>query len=154
MHADTTQATPDFVETWKRYGDLPPGRQAELRRVADIEDLPLRPALYRLLPGTRPHEGWLRFVFLLPWCTHREGAPSFGAHLAEAGINEARLFQAVRADSPLDMIQLRRLAMQIEPTLDWQAFGRTLYYWGPRAKRQLVEDFYLAQLDSTKGARK
>ena len=52
------------------------------------------------------------------------------------------------------LIQLRRLVMHTEPVGDWSDFGRTLWYWNDRAKRQLVEDFYLPRFNPAKGEKK
>lgn len=144
---------PDFVALWERYNHMTRGQQAELRRAAEPDDLTLKPALYRLLPGIQPRNQYLRIAFLLPWLTHQSNATSFSAQCAKAKVNEARLFQVARSNDPLDMIQLRRLAMQIKPVVNWAAFGETIWRWrqtGQYAKRKLIEDYYLAQY-STKG---
>lgn len=141
---------PDFPGLYQRFKNMPRGQQAELRRVAAPDDLALVPALYRMFPGERVREAWLRVAFLLPWCSHREGAASFGAQLAKARVSEARVFQVARAHAPLDLIQLRRLAMQIEPEVDWHRFGWMLLKWDQNAKRDLVEDFFIAQTEQPK----
>ncbi|MCC8991009.1 MAG: type I-E CRISPR-associated protein Cse2/CasB [Streptococcus sp.] len=126
------------------------GQQAELRRATEPNDLTLKPALYRLLPGIQPGKQYLRIAFLIPWFAHQPNAANFGAQCAKADINEARLFQVVRSDEFLGMIQLRRLAVQIKPQVDWSQFGQGIWYWGSRSKRELIETYYLAQY-SAKG---
>lgn len=141
----------DFRDLYRRYTTaLDAGLQAALRRVATPEDLRDTPAIYRLFHEARPNDQRLRVVFLLPWCEQcKEGsenkAKSFGALLAEAEVNKNRLFQMVRADEPQDLIALRRLAIQIKPTLDWGKFGETLYYWNHKNKRGIVEDFFYSR---------
>lgn len=151
-----TTELPDFVALKKRYEDetFSTGARAELRRVADAYELALTPALYRLFPGQRPDDRHLRLAYLLPWCRHAVNAKPLGAQLAEAKVAEARVLQTARAHPPLDLAQLRRLAMHIEPIVDWSVFGRMLWFWNSRIKRQLVEDFYLTKFAPAKGEKK
>lgn len=153
MTSSTYPELPDFVALWERYNHMTRGQQAELRRAAEPDDLTLKPALYRLFPGIEPRNQYLRLAFLLPWFAHQPNAANFGVQCAKADINEARLFQVVRSNDPLDMIQLRRLAMQIKPVVNWVVFGETIWRWrqkGQYAKRKLIEDYYLAKYP-TKG---
>lgn len=151
-----TAELPDFVALRSRYDDekFPTGARAELRRVADPDEIALTPALYRLFPGQRPDERHLRLAFLLPCCKHAAKSKALGAQLAEAKVAEARVLQVARAHSPLDVVQLRRLLTHIEPSVDWSEFGRMIWYWNARAKRQLVEDFYIARFSPAKGDKK
>ena len=143
---------PDFVALKKHYNEkLSNGERAELRRVAEPEDVAFTPALYRLFPGQKPDDRHLRLTFLLPCCKHAPNAKSLGAQLAEAKVSEARVLQVARSHAPLDMVQLRRLLAHIEPTVNWSEFGRMVWYWNDRAKRQLVEDFYIARFNPAKG---
>jgi CRISPR system Cascade subunit CasB len=140
------QTPPDFVERFER---LTRGQQAELRRVAKPDDVTGVPAFYRLFPGecTDPREKHRRerIAFLLPWAPkHTPSAESLGRQLAKGKVSETRVYQVVRANSPNDFIQLRRLVQHIEPRLDWAKFGETLYYWGDNAKRRLLEGFFIA----------
>ena len=147
---------PDFVALKMRYDNesFSMGARAELRRVAEPDDVALTPALYRLFPGQKPDDRHLRLAFLLPCCKHTAKAKSLGAQLAEAKVAEARVLQVARAHAPLDMVQLRRLLTHIEPAVDWSEFGRMVWYWNDRAKRQLVEDFYIARFTPAKGDKK
>lgn len=147
---------PDFVALKMRYDNesFPTGARAELRRVAEPDDVAFTPALYRLFPGQRPDERHLRLAYLLPYCKHASRTKPLGAQLAEAQVAEARVLQVARSQAPLDLVQLRRLLMHIEPAVDWSEFGRTIWYWNDRAKRQLVEDFYIARFTPAKGERK
>lgn len=144
---------PDFRALHERFEKLDRGLQAALRRVAEPDDLRDTVALYRLFPDGRAHDGWLRVAFLLPWCAHADSGPSFGEQLAAANVNEARVLQVARATEPTDIVQLRRLAIQLKPQVDWSRFGWTLLKWDRNAKRQIVEDFYYAKTaKSKKGA--
>ncbi len=151
-----TAELPDFIALRARYDDksFPSGAKAELRRVAEPDDLALTTALYRLFPGARPDDRHLRLAYLLPWCKHASKTTSLGVQLAEAKVAEARVLQTARARAPLDLVQLRRLVMHIEPAVDWTAFGRTLWFWGERAKREIVEDFYITRFKPAKGENK
>jgi CRISPR system Cascade subunit CasB len=149
MNADI----PNFVALRARFESeaFSNGTRAELRRAVDPDEVALHPALYRLFPGQRPDERHRRLAFLLPCCRHDAKATSVGTQLAKAGISEARLLQVARSDSPLDLIQLRRLLVHAEPAVNWTKFGKMIWCWGKRAKRQLVEDYYLAQFSPVKG---
>lgn len=144
---------PDFVDRFRSFDKLDNGLKAALRRVATPDDLRDTAAIYRLFHEARPNDQWLRVVFLFPWCEHRDNAPSFGALLAEANVNVNRLFQMSRALEPLDLILLRRMAIQIKPALNWEKFGELLYYWNLDNKRQIIEDyFYYKSIKTKKGA--
>ncbi|MEW5824361.1 MAG: type I-E CRISPR-associated protein Cse2/CasB [Pseudomonadota bacterium] len=144
---------PDFVALRARFDSeaFSNGARAELRRLPDLESVSLCPALYRLFPGQKPDDRHLRLAFLLPCCKHDARAKSLGAQLAKEKVSEARVLQVARSQSPLDLIQLRRLLMHIEPAVNWAEFGRALWFWNPLSKRQLVEDYYLAQFSPAKG---
>lgn len=144
---------PDFIALRARYEgeSFPTGARAELRRVAEPELVALCPALYRLFPGQKPDDRHRRIAFLLPCCKHDAKAKSLGAQLAAGKVSEARVLQMARAQAPLDLIQLRRLLTHIQPAVNWQEFGKIIWCWGERAKRQLVEDYYLAKFTPAKG---
>jgi len=146
----------NFVGLKMRYDNetFPTGARAELRRVAEPNDVAFTPALYRLFPGQHPDDRHLRLAYLLPCCKHAAKAKSLGAQLAEAKVAEARVLQVARSHTPLDIIQLRRLLTYIEPTVDWAKFGQMIWDWDDCAKRQLVEDFYIARFTPAKGAKK
>lgn len=144
---------PDFAALKARFESqaFPTGARAELRRVADPEGMTLCSALYRLFSGQKPDDRHLRVAFLLPCCKHSAEAKSLGAQLAGANVAEARVLQVARAKSPLDLIQLRRLLAQVEPAVNWLEFGKTLWFWGEREKRKLVEEYYLTKFPRPKG---
>jgi len=146
----------DFIDLYHRYQKLGPGPQSELRRVGEPADLEIRPVFYRLFPGQRPDERYLRVAFCLPWVKHQDEGSSLGATFARrkpgsqvANVNERRLFQVVRADSPTDIVQLRRLLQQVEPAVDWCQLGSLLFYWNTRNKRRILEDYYLHHSQET-----
>jgi len=142
--------TPDFLALYQRYQALKPGPQAELKRVMNPGDLIEVPAFYRVLQDNKAHKGMQRLLYCLPLVKHQENGDSLGRALAKADINEKRLFMVIRSQEPNDLIQLRRLLKQANPTLDWQATAKTLYYWNDQAKRQLLEDFFYYQNTKSK----
>ena len=148
--------SPDFVALKARFDSeaFPNGARAELRRVAEPDDVALLPALYRLFPGQKPGERHLRLGFLLPHAQHAANARSIGAQLAAAKVGEARVLQVARSRAPLDIIQLRRLLILLDRAVDWQAFGKMAWYWNDISKRQLVEDYYLTKFTPAKGDNK
>lgn len=145
MNAETHIDLPNFVELRRKFDALNPGQRAELRRVTKPDDLSLIPSLYRLFPRERPDIRHRRVAFLLPWCVHASNPPDLGRQLVDNHINDTRMLQVARAGAPLDIIQFRRMAMHVEPIVDWARFGPMLWFWGDRNKRRLVEDYYLAQ---------
>jgi CRISPR system Cascade subunit CasB len=153
---DDKPKEPDYLDLCKKFKILNSGAQAQLRRISEPEGLREIPAFYRLFPNDSPkdRDGRLRVAFLLPWLEdcgeqRRESVPAFGKLLAQAHISEMRVFQVARASPPSDIIQLRRLAIQLKrlkhPKLDWQKFGSMLYYWSTEQKRRLVESYFLSQ---------
>jgi CRISPR system Cascade subunit CasB len=132
----------DFPKLRERFGKLERGPGAEIKRVANPEELGARPAFYRLTSGLKPGEGLRRVVFCLPWVAHAEGK-RLGAELASAKINERRLFQVMRSSYPNDVIQLRRLLQHARPTVDWSNLGPILLRWSREDKRRVLEDYYL-----------
>lgn len=137
---------PNFVELYQRYktmsehGDF---RSQLGKRIGSPDELRDRPAFYRLFPGERPPAWGEKIAFFMPFCAHQPGAAPLGQQLAQANISEARLLQVIRADYPNDLIQLRRLVQHIAPSVDWSELGKTLYYWNKKAKRDLLEDFFI-----------
>lgn len=138
----------DFVELRQRYERLPNGPKADLRRLAEPDKVAVVAAAYRLLPGFEMNAGLRHVLFCLPWVRHVEGASPLGAALSKAGVDEKRLFQVVRSQSPSDIVQLRRLLQWVEPATDWALLGRQLRYWGDASKRRLLENYYLAWNDT------
>jgi CRISPR system Cascade subunit CasB len=148
MTVQTENVPPDFTALKQRFDQLKPGPKADVRRVATPEDLGLVPTAYRLLPPEpRRISAWLNVIFFLPYAKHRDDAKSLGAQFANAKINEMRLFQVLRSESPNDLIYLRRIVQQVEPTVNWERFGKSIFHWdnpNQYSKRQLLQDFFLA----------
>ncbi len=144
---------PDFIALKARFESeaFPTGSRAELRRAADAESVAFLPGLYRLFPGQKPTERHWRLAFLLPCCKHDAKANSLGAQLAAAKVAEARVLQVARSHPPLDLVQLRRLLAHVQPTVNWAEFGKAIWFWGERAKREFVENYYLAKFTPAKG---
>ncbi|EOU9535388.1 type I-E CRISPR-associated protein Cse2/CasB [Cronobacter dublinensis] len=152
----------DFLALYHAWHELDNGARAQLRRVAAPDELKDIPVFYRLVKTfnwaePRQQYALIRMVFCLTAgnnaITHQpseqgKAAKSLGRVLAQSEkINERRIYQLIRAQSPNDMIQLRRLLTQAEPTLDWALMANTLCYWGVHQKRQLLEDFVLSLND-------
>lgn len=140
-----------MAELFRRYEklvDQNSGVKAELRRAAEPEELLEKPAFYNLMQGRlvqgKDTKGWQRIAFFLPYIKHKPNDEPLGRQLAKAKISEMRLFQVLRSDSPNDLIQLRRLVQQTEPSLDWKSFGETLFYWNKAKKQQLLQDYFIA----------
>lgn len=143
---------PDFEDLWRRYKALKPGPKSELRRVAEPDELREQHALYQLLPGAKAPPWTLRVLFVMPWLAESGPSQSLAKVLVNAKISDKRLYQVMRAEPPKDLIQLRRLIQQAQPAPDWKTLGKTLFYWGPNAKRNLLEDFFIADTAKPKKA--
>lgn len=143
--------TLDFADLFRRFERLPPGAKAPMRRVAEPDDLRDTPGLYRLFPGARPTEQEVRAAFIAACCQQPSGGTALGALCADK-IAEARVIQIARADYPTDLIGLRRLVIQLQPALGWLDVAPWVWYWGPKKKRRLVEDYYIALHKLDKGA--
>lgn len=144
----------DTMALFNAWQALDSGANAQLRRVGTPDELRDIPAFYRLVQPL----GWqekdnqhqlVRMVFCLSAgknvVKNTSEQISLGKALAKTGaINERRVFQLIRAEAPNDLIQLRRLLIHAQPTLNWENFAQQLQYWGASVKRQLLEDFVLA----------
>lgn len=142
---ETERPPLEFDKLKAQFESLKPGQQAEIRRARVPDDLGFIPSAYRLLPpGQRPNKQWLQVMFFLPHAKHNLKAAPLGKQLAQAEISEMRMFQIIRSEFPNDLLYLRRILQQVEPVVNWNEFGATLFYWGDRQKRQLVEDYFLS----------
>lgn len=134
-----------FTDAYKRYQQLGKGQQAELRRAVSPDNIGMIPAFYRIFPGRKADAGLSRVVYFMPFVKHDPEEGSLGAQFAKGKtkVSEQRLFQVLRSESPNDLIHLRRLTQQVEPTVDWQKFGESLYFWGDGNKRRLLEEYFV-----------
>lgn len=150
---------PQWVQkVWPAWEKADNGVKAYFRRAENPEALCELPAFYRFIQACSSEsvdlgaarKQWARVLFCLPWLKHEDGGTSLGRALAKhADISDMRLFQMMRADAPRDMEQLRRLLKQAGKgrkegvPVDWQIAGKSLWYWGDKEKRRLLEDFVL-----------
>ncbi len=140
----------DFVELKKRFDkELTNGQRAEIRRAAKPDDLDFIPAYYRLIRGGRFGEGWQRVVFLMPYAAHSDMAENIGTALGRLNngrpaVSEMRLFQMVRSEPPNDIVGLKRILQQVGPTVNWDRFGKAVFFWGKNDKRGIIEDYFMA----------
>lgn len=139
---------PDFVALRRCFEALGNGPKAELRRAASPDQIADIPAYYRWLAaaGQLPSKAMQRIAFLMPFVEHVSEADPLGRQLFKGKISEMRLFQMLRAESPRDLEHLRRLVRHLERLkLDWERFGRTLYYWGPATKRRILQEYFTTE---------
>lgn len=137
-----------FIELHQRFWQmLDNGQRAEIRRVSTIEELETLPAFYHLMGYINPKDTkqWMRVVLFLPFIkTHSEKAKPLGKQLNEAKVNEKRIFHIVRSTSPNDLIQLRRVVQQAKlSSINWDRFGKNLFYWGDASKKHIVQNFFI-----------
>jgi len=151
MKPSSRNDLPDFMTLYERYHkSISNGARAELRRIAQPDQLVEAPSFYRLTVGFGSDERIQRLVFCLPYIRHIANGKKLGHALAEAKVSEKRLFMVIRSQPPNDLIQLRRLLQQAEPAVDWQDAAKQLYYWNDLSKRTLLEDYFLHLNESTK----
>lgn len=141
-----------FSELHQRFWQiLDNGQRAEIRRVSTPEDLECLPAFYHLIGYYNPIENkqLARVAFFLPFAENNsEEAEPVGKQLNEAKISEKRIFQVVRSTSPNDLVQLRRVIQQAKlDSVNWESFGKSLFYWGKISKKQLVQSFFIKTKD-------
>ncbi|MCQ6962899.1 type I-E CRISPR-associated protein Cse2/CasB [Methanolobus chelungpuianus] len=137
-----------FTELHQRFWEtMDNGQRTEIRRASNPEDLECLPAFYHLIRYHNPGEirQLARVAFLLPFAEkHSENTKPLGRQLSDAKISEKRIFQIVRSSSPNDLIQLRRAVQQAKlSSIDWDVFGKSLFYWGEKSKKQLVQSFFV-----------
>lgn len=137
-----------FTEIHQRFWEtLDNGQRAEIRRASNPEDLECLPAFYHLIRYHNPGEikQLARVAFFLPFAEKHDGkANPLGKQLNDAKISETRIFQIVRSSSPNDLIQLRRAVQQAKlRSIDWDAFAKSLFFWGKQSKKQLVQSFFI-----------
>lgn len=149
-----TKTLPDFIALKQKFDkNLSNGQRAEIRRTSNIEDLELIPAVYHLgyRPLERGHQGLLNVIYFLPYADNLETPQSLGKQLVNSRINETRVFQVIRSESPQDLYYLRRILQQVKPTVNWLDFGKMLYFWnGEYSKKQFLEDYFTAQNSDSK----
>ena len=144
MNQSEKKELPDFMMLYQHYHQLlTNGARAELRRISLPSELVKVPAFYRLTVGFGTGENIQRLGYCLPYIKPLESGKNLGQALAEAKIREKRLFMVIRSQSPNDLIQLRRLLQQVEPTVNWVQAAKQIYYWNDLAKRQLLENYFL-----------
>ncbi|PID43126.1 MAG: type I-E CRISPR-associated protein Cse2/CasB [Proteobacteria bacterium] len=139
------QKKPDFMRLYQQYTELKPGLKAELRRLAEPDDLANVPAFYHLLNGHAGDRKMKRLIFCLPTIKNHVEGITLGQALAKAGVSEKRLFLVIRSEFPNDIIQLRRLLKMAEPNLDWPQLAQSLYWWGQSNKQSILEDYFFYQ---------
>ncbi|WP_412851713.1 type I-E CRISPR-associated protein Cse2/CasB [Ectothiorhodospira shaposhnikovii] len=145
---DQAEQTDFFIPLVDAYQRLGTGGQADLRRVKNLDAVADLPAYYRWLGHRKPTSGLQRFAFLLPYMGNHLLGLSPGRALRKARINEMRIFQVLRSQSPRDIEQLRRLFQQARsPDMDANMLGRSLCYWNQFDKQKLLRDFLITEID-------
>jgi CRISPR system Cascade subunit CasB len=144
----------DFAALHAHFQALPTAAQASMKRVEHPNDLRETPGLYRLFPGARPTRPQVRLAYILPWCPNLRGPSPMAALFADE-IAEERIIQVARTPTAdgRDLTMLRRIIRQLHPGVGWLDAAHALWYWGPKRKRRLVEDFYIALHKLDKGAK-
>ncbi|MDC7227594.1 MAG: type I-E CRISPR-associated protein Cse2/CasB [Spirochaetales bacterium] len=151
-----------WMELYARFMELDKTRKNLLKRAVNPEDLIENPVFYELyrMENKEQHQRnqVMRIVFCLPYIKHSETGPSLGAAFARMEKNrpvvgEKRMIQLYRtSDDKKAMEQLRRLLKlaQVDVdgekavTVNWALLGRKLMFWNDAARRNILEDYYLA----------
>lgn len=152
-NANKEQNYPDFVDMLNKYrNQLSDGQRAEIRRCVHPDELKKVPALYRVVdPGFLAQSSQQRrVVFCLSTLQHQDDGPTLGQALGKAGVSERRLMMVMRSENPNDLLQLKRVLMMCKITVvDINKAGKTLFFWGDKAKSQLIEDYFFNQHSGT-----
>lgn len=130
-------------------------RKSLLKRAVTPSDLLEQPAFYGLyrkhLKSPEERSQLLRLIYCLPFIQHHAEGRGLGASLAVTGkegkvkVGEKRVIQLARIENgEQSMVTLRRLLKQAEPEMDWLKAAQSLWFWGERSRRQLLEDYFMA----------
>lgn len=153
--AEQNTLTARFQALLDDFQALDSTRKSLLKRAVTPSDLLEQPAFYGLyrkhLKSLEERSQLLRLIYCLPFISHRAEGRTLGASLAasskegRAKIGEKRVIQLARTEnSAQGMVTLRRLLKQAEPEMDWLKAASSLWFWGERSRRQLLEDYFMA----------
>lgn len=146
-----------FIDVWVKYMKLGNGERASIRRARNMQELRTIPCVPSILPedafrNGAVKDGWLRYVYLLPFVTHKHLAygniNAIGASMGKAGINRGRIRRSISGHSPVDIDNMRRIMRHLESmeknTFDVKHLGALLYIWDDAVKMRLAEGYYIA----------
>lgn len=136
----------------KTFDLLSKGEQAQLRRLKAPERLREQEAFFRLCAQSSLIKSGLaqmeRVIFFLPWLAPHS-ALKLGGALERGRVDERRLFQVLRSESPNDLIYLRRLIQMAASrqkmkrlSINWEDASLKFFYWGEHNKRDILQDYY------------
>lgn len=139
----------EYLTLKNNFARLKPGKQASIRRAPTAEALEHIPAADELLqtlaslaePTHQNLAGWRRVLWLLPYIEHDWNGPSLGEQMAKAGVGELRVQQVVTADGNDGFKYLRMLIQRLEPHLNVEKLGKTVFEWNPQTKNELMADY-------------
>ncbi|TMO02713.1 type I-E CRISPR-associated protein Cse2/CasB [Pseudoalteromonas sp. S558] len=137
-----------YNRIYKAYLTLPKGDQAELKR-CNLKKLANCPAYFRVLKfsGAQDNAQTQRILFLLVSIkvTAEPESDSVAFALLKAGVKEAHIIQITRSgDNAIEY--LKRQLIRCE-NVSLSSLGKLSQYWGEQARRELLKEFILAQID-------
>lgn len=139
----------------EKFTRLPAHLQSKIKRAKLPEDLLRIGAFYGLVESVLEPENkkqLARVVFMMPHVSSTKDSVPFAERMAQKNISELRVLQLQKLRFPNDLLNLRRIAIQIKTAVDWDKFGNTVFYWGRFSKKRLIEDYILKKaISNAKG---
>ncbi len=137
-----------YNRIYTAYLNLPKGDQAELKR-CNLKKLANCPAYFRVLKfsGAQDNTQTQRILFLLVSIkvTAEPESDSVALALLKAGVKETQIIQITRSgDNAIEY--LKRQLIRCE-NVNLSSLGKLAQYWGEQARRELLKEFILAQID-------
>ncbi len=150
-----------WMELYNKFSEMDKTRKNLLKRAVEPEDLLENPVFYELYKRQNKNAAqrsqFLRLVYCLPFLKHKNGGRTLGQVFAQKEknqpiVSESRIIQLSRTDdNKKNMVQLRRLLKQVQSklkegciTVDWNKFGKKLIFWNKKARRDILEDYFLS----------
>lgn len=137
-----------YNRIYTAYLNLTKGDQAELKR-CNLKKLTNCPAYFRVLKfsGAQDNTQTQRILFLLVSIkvTADPESDSVALALLKAGVKETQIIQITRSgDNATEY--LKRQLIRCE-NVSLSSLGKLAQYWGEQARRELLKEFILAQID-------
>lgn len=153
----TQQSKSYYLDLWERYQQMGNGAKADIKKISSPKELLSVGAFFRLCRREDALLKYANIVFVLPWLGHKKGVALGSVFYGDQKhrISEARMIQFQRSDYPQDIVALRRMIWQsvgrhAEQAVDWEILGPQLFYWGENNKQKLLQDYYIAEIKSSK----
>ncbi len=138
-----------YQKIYTAYCRLSKGDQADLKR-CNLIKLADSPAYFRVLKmtGLKDNAQTCRILFLfvdIDIASDEEESNSVAEALLQAGVKEQHIIQISRSGEN-GIEYLKRQLIRCKQ-INLNSLGKLAQYWGDNARRNLLKDFILAELD-------